>query len=753
MKFPILFLLLYCVFLPSVIFAGNGNVTISGFVKDSVTKQSLISVTSRVLNSKIGTKTNQDGFFQIEISDSVLTSLSNKIILQFSSVAYSEKRIQIDVSNDKNGESSSNLKKILVFLSPVSVQTNEVFVSASQNLQSVQDIPITTAIIESSFIKDRSANSLERIMQYVSGVEVNSQNISVRGSSGFSFGIGSRVALLIDGFPILSGDNADIKFDALPFYNINRIEVIKGAGSALFGTSAVGGTINVITQKPEEEFSLKSRVFSGFYTRPSYPEWRFNDRLQLNSGIDVNISQKIENFAYVVSGAVFKQEGYRMFDNSQQFNLFSKFYYDINRNSSNNTNLDISLNFTKREADNWVYWKDIQNAFLPSSYPLSPELNSSNKFSTIISGKHFFDENNFMVIKTGVYHTFYTNNLPNDNIAKRESNANVINTEVQMNNKYSNEVFFTYGLNSTLNSVTSITYGDNSQHINSVFAQTELTYFSGLITTLGFRYDVEKTDKVVSNSVFSPKLGLNYKFNQDHSLRFSFGKGFRAASIAERFSTIAFNGVNVVPNLDLKAERSVTYEIGMIDKFDLGKVKLQLDYSVFQNDFSDFIDPVIRIESGNPVVQFQNITEAKITGLEINFKTLFFDIFGVENSITLMDPVDKSTNEALKYRSRFIWQNRIYFPVTQYLQLQAEYRYKSKMDRVDDLLGVVVKDYDKRVPTSVLDFRVIYNLENLFDEKLRIALNVNNVLNYYYVEMAGSLAPTRFVNLQLEYSY
>src|SRR5260221_12972872 len=79
--------------------------------------------------------------------------------------------------------------------------------------------------------------------------------------------------------PFLSADDGEIKFDALPIMNVDRIEVVKGAGSALYGSSALGGVINVITRNPSEGLHGAINAFAGVYDQVKYPEWRIPDSL------------------------------------------------------------------------------------------------------------------------------------------------------------------------------------------------------------------------------------------------------------------------------------------------------------------------------------------------------------------------------------------------------------------------------------------------------------------------------------------
>ena len=133
------------------------------------------------------------------------------------------------------------------------VQLADVVVSASKRVQSFAEAPLSMAVIEAEKLRQYNAPTLAEPLRYVAGISQVGDQISIRGSSGFSRGTGSRVLLLLDGFPMLAADLGDIKWDAIPASEVERVEVIKGAGSALYGTGALGGVINVLTRAPAAE--------------------------------------------------------------------------------------------------------------------------------------------------------------------------------------------------------------------------------------------------------------------------------------------------------------------------------------------------------------------------------------------------------------------------------------------------------------------------------------------------------------------
>ncbi|MFI5265031.1 MAG: TonB-dependent receptor, partial [Candidatus Kapaibacterium sp.] len=131
---------------------------------------------------------------------------------------------------------------------------------------------------------------------------------------------------LLDGMPFLSGDDGDVKFDALPIMNIDRIEVVKGAGSALYGSSALGGVINIITKNPSDDLHGAISANIGTYDKVKYPEWQIPDSLvgRRFASIEGGAMGKIGVTGLLGSFALRRNEGYRLGDDSYTENGFAK---------------------------------------------------------------------------------------------------------------------------------------------------------------------------------------------------------------------------------------------------------------------------------------------------------------------------------------------------------------------------------------------------------------------------------------------
>lgn len=706
----------------------------SGQVFEKGTELKLSSASVRIENTQYGAYADSKGIFKVKNLPDKLTEGT----LIISLIGYETIKQKVDFASDNN---------LKYYLKIQPLQTGEVVVSANKKVQALQDVPISVSVIDKRVLIDRGINRLDDALEYVPGVEVNQDNASIRGSSGFSFGVGSRVSLLIDGFPLVAGDNGDIKFDALPIFNIDRIEVVKGAGSALWGTGAIGGIINLIIEEPDEKPEFKYRAFSGFYTQPRYQQWKFTENINLNSGVNLSYSQKFDKLSLLTSGSLYNDDGYRDYDNSKRWNIFSKMGYEF----STDTKLKVMLNGALEDRADWVYWNSLDSATRPPSKIDKTIRIDSYKYSGFGELSHSFNQNNFGLFKFGLNYTSYKNNFNSDNPEYRQSDAASYFADIQGVSNLSIQqrgINLTYGITQTYTDVKSVTYGNRYQHIVAGYMQAEYTLPDVFIMTLGGRLDKELTENIESDLEFSPKIGFNFPIVEGLNLRASAGRGFRVASVAERYSAVFLQGFEVIPNLDLRPETSWSFEAGGTWHLQFDNTPFEVDFSVFHNELENLIEPTFLTNTAANI-QFQNVLSARIQGMELSVKTYLFNTLGVETSLTLMNPRDLSTDKVLNYRSEILWYSRILLPL-KYFEFQVDYRYKSRVENVDTQLGLLVKDTDARVDMNVVDARLIFDFKKLADFPLRLTLNANNLLDYYYTEMVGNLARTRFLSLQFD---
>ncbi|MFC2130492.1 TonB-dependent receptor domain-containing protein [Bacteroidota bacterium] len=704
----------------------------SGFIYDGETKKPLAGVTIRLEGTGFGAYSKREGNFIIRnIPDG-----GYRIV--FSMIGYELKTLNINFPNDGK-------KKHEIFLKEQSLKMNEVVVSANKRVQAVQEVPVSVSTIDLKSLTQRNITDIDKALEYVPGVQMNGSQVSIRGSSGFAFGIGSRVAYLLDGFPLLSGDQGDMKFDVIPLFNIERIEVVKGAGSALYGSGALGGVINVITENPDVNGKLKAKVYSGFFTKPKYDEWIYQDYYSMFHGVDLSYSQKINDFGFLVASRMLLDDSYRTYDDRRNENMFIKLNYDF----SDNNILSLTGAYAVNDHADWVYWNSLDSATLP---PQGTDLNTrinSTKTTVNANYKYIFNNGDFLILRSGVYRTFFGNNLNETDSDFRSSTAYSLNNEIQMNSRFGNNFFLTYGLNYVYNITEASVFGDNRQQTAAAYSQIEIPVLSDLTVTAGIRADYEKTfGDSEENIEISPKAGALYKSPWGINFRASVGKGFRTATLAEKFASLNYGPFKVKPNLNIEPERSWSYETGGNSEFQFLNSLFIVDISLFQNDMNNMIEAQFIQEAGDPFIQFDNVTEARVRGAEIDLKSMLFGVVGLQSALTLMEPKDLTLDNTLKYRSKILWYSGIMIPLS-FVELQADYRFVSRSENVDELLNLFIKDADARINAHVVDARIIVNLKDFIGKDISLTINAKNLLDYYYTLYPGNLAPTRSITFQL----
>lgn len=705
---------------------------ITGKVTDKADGSPLVGASIRLEGTGLGTFAGKDGGFTLKGIKKA------KYTLLVTIVGYESKHIPVQVLDNDSVYLSIELKS-----KPLS--TGEVVVSANKRIQAVQDIPISISVVSNNDLITRGSTTFDEALRYVPGIIMNKDNVNLRGSSGFAFGLGSRVALLVDGFPLLSGDQGDMKYDAIPIFNIEQIEIVKGAGSALYGSGALGGVINIITKEPENELNLKGRIHSGFYSLPIYQQWKFRDDVPLRSGMDISLSTKFNSFGIILSGGLENDESYRKLDKSFKYNLFTK----LTNTFSDFTKASILFNYASDNRDDWVYWNSLDSATIPPTNANPEARILSTKLAIASELKHIFNSKNFLTFKSGIYRTYVENNFNTNDPEYRQSDAISFNTDAQMNSSLADRTLLTYGLVTTLNRVNSKLYGKVNQSIFAGYIQGELAQINNFIFTIGARTDYEKTDSSDYQLEFTPKLGINYSSPFGAKFRFSFGRGFRAPTVGERFASLKFSGFTVAPNPLLRSEISWSAEIGSNFDFVILGTPVQYDLAVYHSEFDNLIEPTFDNTQQGSVIKFLNITKARITGIEFTFKSLLFGFVGFQTSISAMKPIDLTLNQTLKYRSTFFCYNSLFIPFGS-VEFYTDYRFINRMEKVDELLKLQVKDYDARVPIHILDFRLKLILKQMLNIPVALTFNIKNALNYYYTEVVGNLGPTRFIGLQIE---
>ena len=267
------------------------NATLKGVLMDSEYDEPLIGA-NVLMNNGAGAATDINGKYSFQVDPG-----EYKVTYKYIGYKTITKNITL---------TAGETMVINLTLNPIANQLDDVVVSASKYEQKLGEVPVSMAVIKPALIENKAIRDAEAIIEQVPGVQVNENQISIRGGSGWSYGAGSRVMVLVDEMPMLAGDANDIKFSAIPMENIAQIEILKGASSVLYGSSALNGVINIRTKYPTEKPTTNITVANGYYL-PGYATQKSKDvngnQIDVyNSSMCINPDDDKDDWCYVTKG-------------------------------------------------------------------------------------------------------------------------------------------------------------------------------------------------------------------------------------------------------------------------------------------------------------------------------------------------------------------------------------------------------------------------------------------------------------------
>ena len=697
--------------------------TLEGKVLDE-DNSPLIGANVRIENTLIGSATNVKGNFKI------IRVPSGKHIIKVTMVGYATETLPVEIFDGQ-------VTRVEIKMKQTMIQTGEVFVSASKYEQKLNEIPVSISTVTAREIMNRSVKRFDDVLRYVPGINLTSDQISIRGSSGYTRGAGSRVLLLFDGIPLYTGDTGDIIWQLIPLYEIERVEVVKSSGSALYGSQAIGGVINVISKDFTGTPLTYFRTMGGFYDEPYHKVWKWSDRKRYFNKISVSHSRKVGDLGLTLSLSRFEDDSYKMNSFTKRYSLFLKSKYNINPTN----NISILFNGTTYHSGSFLYWSSSRNALVPQESQIGQTV-STKRFHTHLNYQRLFANNMILDFRNSWFHNDWWDNTESKNTAK----SNMLRTELMMTYFLDNKHRFISGLELSYSNVTSNIFSNPEAYGLAIYGQDEMNLLNDLRLTTGLRIDYQKVEEKLSELNFNPKVALNFKLSDKTYLRSSAGRGYRAPTPSEMFSSTYVSGVKVSPNPELKSESSWSFEFGAnhtLTDF------MRLDVALFNTELYNFIEP--SIDPSTVEIKFRNVTRARITGYEVitNFDLLDRHLT-VNAGYTYLWARDLKNKIFLKYRPKHLFLlNTLY--KYKLAQINLDFRYWNRIESIDEELITygIVKDGDLRERVLLTDLTLMLDLISL-KLPIRIYFGVNNLFNYNYIEMVGNLGPIRSFNITIE---
>ena len=329
---------------------GSTMTEVSGIVTDFQTREPLIGVTIYdVNNPTVGTVTDIDGRYSITLDTKKAVQLS------FSYVGYDTETYLV----------TSVLTKLDVPLLPHNEKLDEVVVTAGRFEQRKTDVTVSMEVIKPEMLRSQAPTDLSATLQTLPGVEIIDKQPSIRGGGGWTYSVGSRCQVLMDEMTILNPKTGEINWNNVPLENVAQVEVIKGASSVLYGSSALNGVINVRTQRPGLKPETKVSGYVGIYD--NYKNYKYTGaRLPLYYGAEASHSRRIGNFDVSAAISGFKDEGYRKQSFNDRVRLGGNMTYHVPMPEGKYMTVGANMNYVANQYGDFFIWRSPKDPLHPS---------------------------------------------------------------------------------------------------------------------------------------------------------------------------------------------------------------------------------------------------------------------------------------------------------------------------------------------------------------------------------------------------
>jgi len=747
--------------------------TIKGKISNSETGEP-VPFANIKLGAKRGTVSNEKGVYQIDNIE------AGEYQLRISYVGY--KTVEQVISLQRNEVLRLNFE-----LKPTFFTADEVVITATKTENNIQDIPARVHMISPRQMKAIPAQTIDDLIANIPGVNINrsfgifthSASVTMRGLNGEEQG---RVLVLIDGIPTNKSDGGSVNWNLLNTGQVERIEVVKGPGSSLYGGNAMGGAINIITQKPTEPFSGRASIDYGTYNTLR-GQLNLSGRLaeKKNQGFYWNLNSFYRQSDGYITASEADQiaNPYIVESDLKEWATTAKLGYDFNDKNG----VDISF----------MYYDDDRGK---GEKVYQPEGNN-REHDTYHFRANYFGEKNNLKWKVNL---FYLNEdykrisewLKDDYtfykvLSERVDLGALSSLSYQLNNQT-----ITGGIDLKQGSVdakdvyytsTDVVYNRGKMNMLGLFLQDEIKLMKERLKIIaGLRFDyanffdggfeienptAETTFMTQYHNqnlsedswqAFSPKLSAQYEFNKAYRVYASYAKGFRPAVLDDMCRSGRIKGGFKVADQSLQPEYINNFEIGADAKFfNRLRTSLSAYYSLGDN-FMYYVNTGDSIDLGygmRPIIKASNISEVEIYGFEFELNYLLTQKIIVNANyayahsqikkftpFTTNDPVDLTnnylTNVPVHMGSVSVyWPNKIVNT-----SITAKYigtRWVNDLNQVDEIV------LDDQYPAySTVDLKFSKEFKNVF-----VNLSLQNIFDKKHYDRKGAISPGRFITLEL----
>ncbi len=574
-----------------------------------------------------GTVTDYNGYFQLTLP----------VGKQQVEVSYTGMKSKIfSVTVKKN----ATLKLKTIQLVSESYTVQELVVRAGKFNKKLEDQTVSIEVMKPKIIQDRNTRNIATILDLTPGVTILDEEPQIRGGSGFTFGVGSKVGVFVDGMPIASADAGKPDWSFIPIENIRQIEVVKGAASVLSGSSSLSGAIYIRMKYPGLKPHTYVSTYFGTYTAPNKIAKKWWNGLAPITGIAFSHSRRLGDghTDLVVGGTVSYDHNYQGpavvippivdssgITNKDMANRLIRFNFNIRRRSKKTEGLNFGINgnFMKQKKASVMAWLDDTAGFY-RGYP----------GAILVKDQFIFYVDPFInyYSKSGAKHEFISRVM----YSNSKANLDQSNRWMVIYNKYEfrqqfkkvGNVDLISGVVSDYNRSVANMYAGSGSDTNylwnaSWYTEVEKKYGDVANLSFGVRFEYFNLNGKIKKLKPVFRFGSSFRVSKATYLRASIGMGYRFPTIAERYIRTKFGTFGVFDNPDLQPESSWNAEIGIKQAIKLKKFRGYADVAFFYQEYKNtveylfgFWDSTYRYAYAG--FKFVNTGPSRVTGVDIS---------------------------------------------------------------------------------------------------------------------------------------
>ena len=617
--------------------------TLSGQVSESNGKEALIGANVYILGTTVGAATNGNGAYKLR----KLKVGEYEIIVSYS--GYKRLKQIVQIKEGKNNLDFHLLKS--------ESELGEVVITGTGTPHHLKSTPVQTELINRRAIQEISGRTLDETLAGVSpSFDFNPGSM---GAFMTLNGLSNKyILVLVDGKRLYGDIGGNIDLNRISPESIDRIEIVKGASSSLYGSEAMAGVINIITKKSKNKINIENNTRVG-----EYNDWQQRNSIDLNLGrfsTTSTFAHKESNGWQLSDYGLKKNKKTKQIDtvltDAKAVNKFSDYEFKQEVKFAATSKLSLRALVSK-------YDKDVE-------YPLSVKKYGykHDNLGYSFGAKYLLAKKSYLSLDYNSDRYKYYYNYNQDNISKskskellnkkgeevlqKEQERNDLNLKAVLDvNKYNKLTFGSEYVNEKYESDRLVNGTNVEAYTVSAFAQDEIKIAKDFIIYAGLRY----TKHEQFGHSFSPKISALYKL-KDINFRGAYAKGFKAPDLKELYYSYEKRHTLYLGNVNLKPQKNDYYSLSA----EYIVKGMTLSISTYINDLTDMIayreietTPEDAANKVKTTKEHYNIGKARTQGVDIMFNVHLGAGFTVGGGYSYVD----AKNEVEDIRLNGVAQN------------------------------------------------------------------------------------------------